>query len=301
MFAAREVLGLCFDFTTTVDSKEEDTCIGGLVKTDDKWKKGWQTTAFFNQVLRCVDVTLDTVGEVAKANGASEDTVKSIVAGRSVIKPTRTAIALVSLFRGTVESFVKALKNIFALAKSLHEESKDAVLLVKGSKKHNDIAVGKTEKRLALASQIGNVISLGGTIASNGICNPIKTIDDYSCDKDGRQLFDMGEQARSVGAALPITGFVSTIGGIWCTTCDIAFQEYALERAMKTADLDKQVVWKDYEDKIVGNILNLVDDGLNFTSGIIHFSGKTAPVGLRLPMSIIGAGIGLYKEWRKLA
>lgn len=302
MFAAGEVLRPCFEFTYVVGGKEKDTCIGGLVKVDDKWKKGWETTAFFNQVLRCVDVTLETAGEIATANGASKDTVESIVAGRRVIKPTRTAIALVSLFRGTVESFIKALKNVFALAKSLYEKNGEVIDFVKDKKrqKHNDLAVDKKEKGLVLASQIGKVISLGGNIAVNGICNPIKTIDDYSYDKEGRQLFDMGEQARSVGAALPIAGFVSTIGGIWSTSCDIAFQEYALERGMNSADLDKKVVWKDYEDKMIGNILNVVDDSLNFTSGIIHFSGKAAPVGVRLSTNILGAGIGLYKEWRKI-
>ena len=251
-----------------------------------------------DKLLKLADPILDTIGEIAKASGASDSTLDGIEKGRSLARVTRDGIGFFTIFNGVIPALAINLKNIYALTTGLIS-GKD-VPLTEIPRQHNDVAIGKTEKILAAGANFGKGVGAATCIVGFGLCRPIANIEKYGG-------ISLGQTAHNIGKAFPTVMMVGHIGGIIGSSCEIGYQYTAFNRDPAITEVQvnnnkKYNIKDNYESfvkKMVENTVGLVEKILEFIQTIVKLIGHAIPAWFRLPLTLGIASLGLYKVWLK--
>lgn len=267
-------------------------------------EKGSLQMKFVDKIFKAADPLLDTVGEIAKARGASEDTLKSIESGRTWFKTTRDCTALVNIFQGVKDRLIGQSQLIYKMGMSLYEGKESCEVRTNKhplqTKIHDntiqivtevtvETAEGRWEMVMVLISQIGKWIGSVTFIIGFGVCRPIANVEKHIYKPSKQSIAPV---AHDIGAAFPTVMMVNHMAGVIGTGADMVYQYWAYDR--------DAIVVSSFNDRMIKNCAEMTEKILELLLDIFHHIGHQAPAGLRLPAGLIIGGIGIWKEWKEL-
>ncbi len=301
-------------------SFSRDLCATGehfFTNTENRLAKFFKMADGRDKALKIADPIFDAMGEIAKASGASKDTITGIQKGRDLAKAGRDAHSFFNIYF-MIPILVQHVRNMCSLIAGI-VMCEDEIQIVSGKsfkgKDGKDLensqllltTVKGDERWLALGSNFGKAVGGITYIFAFGVCRPIANLHKYIRDKDGKSLLDMSETTLDIGRSFSLVMFINHIGAFIGHSFEIGYQVKAFDNhtqsaswSLKTKD-EKDDKYDKVINKIVTESLSLIEKSLELIMDIAGMIGHAAPAWFRIPVNLSIGGIGVYKVWLKTA
>jgi len=268
-----------------------------------------------------VEGVFPVVTEVARLSGASESTMQNIETGRSAVKLTRDVTGTLNIFRGVIPGMVMRGKQVGGLVQGLwtgedvqlrppksgsvrnpNTVTVNGVALPGSARqlawttrpKHNEVAVGRTEKLLKLGENAGGMVGALTYTAGFGVARPAANVRKYF----GVEYGDVGNR---IADSFPYIMCANHVGVVFQQSFELAYQFKAYERAMTDPTNNPQDVDKAFSSKVVDSVMVMIEKVLELVNDTMLFMRVAAPTWLKIPLGLGISGIGLVRVWRKTA
>lgn len=257
-----------------------------ILNPKSTWATFWQRAEARDKALKLADPVLDAIIEIAKARGASDETIQGLGKGRALAKTGRDALAFFNIFNGVIAGFIENFTKVRILACELTSD-----LCCKKAEEDEVDEVGIGEKFLDLMANFGKLLGAGSFIVGFGVCRPIANLEKHCGVK-------FNSTTHEIGHAFPKVMIVNHVGGVIGSSFEIGYQYLKFKRLSKEGG-DQTKAYNDFLEDTTGNVVSLAEKSLECTQDIFHLTGKAVPPAVRIPL---GLGIGLLgctKEWLK--